>query len=82
MPYNESDAQDFVKRVAEGRQGNVAVFAIDYEGRFSGSVDLRFDAVGGAAVGFGLAPWARSKGVMTRALRLVLAWGFGCRASR
>jgi RimJ/RimL family protein N-acetyltransferase len=25
----------------------------------------------------GLAPWARRKGVMTRALRLVLAWGFG-----
>jgi RimJ/RimL family protein N-acetyltransferase len=77
VPYNESDAQDFVKRVAEGWPGNVAVFAIDYEGRFSGSVDLRFGGVGGAAVGFGLAPWARSKGVMTRALRLVLAWGFG-----
>ena len=29
MPYNESDAQDFVNRVAEGWQGNVAVFAID-----------------------------------------------------
>jgi hypothetical protein len=40
-------------------------------------VDLRFDGIGGAEVGFGLAPWARGKGVMTRALRLALAWGFG-----
>ena len=28
-------------------------------------------------MGFGLAPWARGAGVMTRALRLALAWGFG-----
>jgi RimJ/RimL family protein N-acetyltransferase len=77
VPYNESDAHDFVKRVAEGWRGNVARFAIEYEGRFAGTVDLRFDGVGGAEVGFGLAPWARGKGVITRALRLVLAWGFG-----
>ena len=76
VPYRESDAQDFVKRVAEGWRTNVALFAIAYQGRFSGSVDLRFDGIRGAEVGFGLAPWARGNGVMTRALRLVLAWGF------
>jgi RimJ/RimL family protein N-acetyltransferase len=77
VPYHESDAQDFLKRVAQGWRANVAMFVIEYQGRFSGSLDLRFDGVGGAEVGFGLAPWARGKGVMTRALRLVLAWGFG-----
>jgi RimJ/RimL family protein N-acetyltransferase len=46
----------------------LARFAIAYGGRFAGSVDLRFDGIGGAEVGFGLAPWARGKGVMTRAL--------------
>jgi RimJ/RimL family protein N-acetyltransferase len=76
VPYNESDAQDFVKRVADGWRANVAMFAIAHQGRFSGSVDLRFDGIGGAEVGFGLAPWARGKGLMTRALRLVLAWAF------
>ena len=76
VPYHESDAQDFVRRVAEGWRTNVARFAIAYDGRFAGSVDLRFDGLGGAEVGFGLAPWARGRGVMTRALRLVLAWGF------
>jgi RimJ/RimL family protein N-acetyltransferase len=77
VPYHESDARDYVTRVAEGWRGHVAAFAIEYEGRFAGAVDLRFDGVGGAEVGFGLAPWARGKGVMTRALRLALAWGFG-----
>ncbi|MGA8544197.1 MAG: GNAT family N-acetyltransferase [Mycobacterium sp.] len=77
VPYNEADAHEFLRRVEEGWQANVAVLAIAYRERFSGSVDLRFDGVGGAEVGFGLAPWARGNGVMTRALRLVLAWGFG-----
>jgi GNAT acetyltransferase-like protein len=45
VPYHESDAQDFLKRVAEGWRANVAMFAIEYQGRFSGSVDLRFDGV-------------------------------------
>lgn len=76
VPYNEADAYEFLQRVAEGWQGNVARFAIVYEGRFAGTVDLRCDGLGGAEVGFGLAPWARGKGVMTRALRLMLAWGF------
>jgi len=77
VPYHRSDAEDFLQRVAEGWQGNVARFAIVFHRRFAGTVDLRFDGIGGAEVGFGLAPWARGKGVMTRALRLVLAWGFG-----
>jgi RimJ/RimL family protein N-acetyltransferase len=77
VPYEESDAQDFLGRVADGWQANVARFVIEHQDRFSGTVDLRFDGLGGAEVGFGLAPWARGKGVMTRALRLVLAWGFG-----
>jgi RimJ/RimL family protein N-acetyltransferase len=77
VPYHESDAQDFLTRVAEGWRANAAMFAVAYQGRFAGSVELRFDGVGGAEVGFGLAPWARGAGVMTRALRLVLAWGFG-----
>jgi RimJ/RimL family protein N-acetyltransferase len=77
VPYHPSDAEEFLTRVAEGWQGSVARFAIVYERRFAGTVDLPFDGIGGAEVGFGLAPWAQGKGVMTRALRLVLGWGFG-----
>ncbi|MGH3597536.1 MAG: GNAT family N-acetyltransferase [Mycobacterium sp.] len=76
VPYGETDAQEFLRRVADGWRANVAVFAIVYQGRYAGGVDLRLDGVGGAEVGFGLGPWARGKGVMSRALRLALAWGF------
>ena len=76
VPYHETDAHEFLKRVSDGWQANVATFAIVYAGRFSGSLDLRFDGVGGAEVGFGLGPWARGQGVMSRALRRVLVWGF------
>lgn len=75
-PYNQADAHEFLQRVAEGWRANVAAFAIAYEGRFAGSANLRFDGLRGADVGFGLAPWARGKGVMTRAVRLMLTWGF------
>jgi RimJ/RimL family protein N-acetyltransferase len=76
VPYHQADAEEFVRRVSDGWRANVATFAIVYAGRFSGSVDLRFDGVGGAEVGFGLGPWARGQGVMSRALRRALVWGF------
>ncbi|MBV9351503.1 MAG: GNAT family N-acetyltransferase [Mycobacterium sp.] len=78
VPYHEADAHEFLARVAEGWSANTFLtFAIVHEGRFAGSIDLRLDGAGGADVGYGLARWARGNGVMTRALRLVLAWGFG-----
>jgi RimJ/RimL family protein N-acetyltransferase len=76
VPYDKTNAQEFLERVVQEWRANVATFAIVHEGRFAGSVDLRFDGVGGAEVGFGLGPWARGKGVMSRALRLALAWSF------
>jgi RimJ/RimL family protein N-acetyltransferase len=76
VPYHKTDAQEFLKRVVRGWRAHVATFAIVHEGRFAGSVDLRFDGVGGAEVGFGLGYWARGQGVMSRALRLALAWSF------
>ncbi|OHV06074.1 GNAT family N-acetyltransferase [Mycobacterium talmoniae] len=77
VPYTASDAREFVDRATQAWQaGTVATFAIVYRGRFAGSLDLRMDGVGGAEVGFGLAPWARGSGVMSRALRRVLAWAF------
>ena len=77
VPYCEADAQEFLARVAEGwRKGTVLTFAIEYQRRFAGSLDLRLDGLGAADVGFGLGPWARGSCVMTRALRLALTWAF------
>jgi DNA-binding CsgD family transcriptional regulator/RimJ/RimL family protein N-acetyltransferase len=44
--------------------------------RWLGTVDLRPDGQGGASVGYLVAPWARGKGLATRALRLGCRWGF------
>jgi RimJ/RimL family protein N-acetyltransferase len=76
VPYRIADASDFVQAATEGWHADIARFAIEYQGRFAGGTHLRFNDRGRADVGYGLAPWARGQGVMTRALRLVLAWGF------
>jgi RimJ/RimL family protein N-acetyltransferase len=45
-------------------------------GRFAGTVSLRNRDAGRAEIAFGAHPWARGRGVMARALELMLAWGF------
>lgn len=76
-PYTDADAREFLARVEQGWQtGTAATFAVVYQGRFAGTVNLLMDGIGGADIGYGLGPWARGHGVMTRAVRLVLGWGF------
>lgn len=76
-PYTLRDAQEFLAgRRRDWESGHLLAFAIEDGGRFAGTVDLRPDGAGGAHVGYGLGPWARGRGVMSRALRLVLPWGF------
>lgn len=77
-PYTREDGLGFLAHVAAGRaSGDVEAFAIEVDGRFAGTVDLRREDGAWAEIGFGLAPWARGRGVMTRAVRLVLDRGFG-----
>lgn len=77
VPYRRRDAEDYVRsRRAEWEAGRFLAFAIEHAGTFAGTVDLRPDGQGAAFVGFGLGPWARGRGVMNRALRLALPWGF------
>ncbi len=77
VPYSRGDVDWFLAHVAAGwSDGTMAAFAIEVNGVFAGSIDLRLQEGAWAEVGFGLAPWARGRGVVTRALRLVLEWGF------
>jgi RimJ/RimL family protein N-acetyltransferase len=76
IPYEYRDAAEWVgSRRTDWEKGRYLAFAIEHEGRFAGTVDLRPDGAA-AEVGYGLGPWARGHGVMGRALRLVLPWGF------
>ena len=82
VPYNREHATDFIAKAAAGWQAGtsleLAIEALDDDGapRWAGNLGLRPDGAGAAEVGFALAPWARGRGVMSRAVRMMLTWGF------
>jgi [ribosomal protein S5]-alanine N-acetyltransferase len=78
VPYGHGDAVEWISTMVPKAWADESdlCFAIEYEGRFAGSQSLRERGGGEAEVGFGLHPDARGKGVMRRALHLLLDWGF------
>jgi len=89
LEYHRGDAQRFVSQVMPGgwledSEWGFAVEAADDDGipRYAGTVSLRHEGSGRAEVAFGAHPWARGRGVMERALRLLLPWGFAERGLR
>jgi RimJ/RimL family protein N-acetyltransferase len=80
-PYTVEDARWFVTSLAEPgwASGEDLVWAItDREtDAFFGTVGLHPRLAGVAEVGFWLAPQARGRGIMTDAVELVCAFGFG-----
>ena len=89
IPYSRDDAKRFVREIMPGGwredvEWGFAVEAPDDDGtpRFAGTVSLRNEREGRAEVAFGAHPWARGRGVMVRALELLLAWGFEERGLR
>jgi RimJ/RimL family protein N-acetyltransferase len=82
QPYVRDDARRFVADVMPGgwasdQEWGFAVEALD-DGvpRYAGTVSLRAEGEGRAEIAYGSHPWARGRGVMERALRLLLTWGF------
>jgi RimJ/RimL family protein N-acetyltransferase len=76
-PYHEADARWFLDHVSTGWEtGALAAFAIEVDGVFAGSVDLRLQQGRWAEIGYGLGPWARHRGVMTEAVTTLLDWAF------
>jgi len=55
-------------------EGTHRGWAIEVEGRYAGNVDIRQQPIGD--IGFALHPWARGRGVMSRAVRLAIDWAF------
>ena len=82
VPYSRSDAEAFVGQVvpAGWREGRWA-FAVEAAGddgrpRFCGTVELRDEGNRRAEVAFGAHPWARGRGIILAALRMLVTWGF------
>jgi RimJ/RimL family protein N-acetyltransferase len=76
-PYSRADAEQFLAQVTDRWDaGTGAGLAVEVDGRYAGSVGLSFDEGNWAEIGYGLAPWARGQGIMTRAARTAIGWGF------
>jgi RimJ/RimL family protein N-acetyltransferase len=77
VPYVPRDAEDYLTSTSAGwARGTGWSFAIEVSGEYAGAIDLRPQGRGAAEVGYALGPWARGRGVMSRALRLAVGWGF------
>jgi ribosomal-protein-alanine N-acetyltransferase len=81
QPYDREHAKQFAREMVphgweSGGWRGWAIEATDDEGRarFAGNIDIRGLVV--ADIGYALHPWARRRGVMTRAIRLATRWAF------
>ena len=76
--YTRDDAKQFVRHAMPGgwETDQEWGFAVEHDGRFAGTVSLRNRGDGRAEVAYGAHPEARGRGVISRALRLLLEWGF------
>jgi len=78
VPYRRENAVTFLTQLipAGWRDGGMWTWAIEYDGKFAGTVDLHDGRGRGGEIGFSVAPWARGAGVMTRAVKLVVRHAF------
>jgi RimJ/RimL family protein N-acetyltransferase len=83
IPFAMDDARRFVREAMPGGWASDQEwgFAVGFEGRYAGTVSLRKVGEGGegerrAEIAYGSHPAVRGKGVVERALRLLLEWGF------
>ena len=80
-PYTETHARQYVRlAAANAQQGLRLTLALrDPDApRLLGTASLRLDGrPGEGAIGYGVAPWARGRGLAARATRLLAAYGFG-----
>jgi RimJ/RimL family protein N-acetyltransferase len=84
LPYSPADARSFVtERMPAGwAEGTAWGFAVEVDGRYAGTVELRDEGEGRLEVAFGSHPWVRGTGAMERAVRLLVDWGFEDRQAR
>jgi len=84
IPYAMDDALTFVGEIMPKGWADDSEwgFAVEAEGRYAGTISLRNEGDGRAEIAYGSHPWVRGTGVMERALRLMLEWGFNERGLR
>ena len=78
IPYTMADAETYVGEIVPGGWVSDTEwgFAVESAGRYAGTISLRNEGEGRAEIAYGSHPAVRGTGVMERALRLLLEWGF------
>ena len=78
VPYLREHAVGYLTEVipAGWRENTSWAWAIEYGGKYVGTIDLRDGEGGAGEVGFAVSPDVRGNGVMTRALKLVVRYAF------
>lgn len=83
VPASELNSRGYATEIIpkgweQGTSWAFAVEAMDEEGnpRFCGTVELRDEGGRRAEIAYGAHPWARGRGLLERACRLLLEWGF------
>ncbi|MEV6282574.1 GNAT family N-acetyltransferase [Kribbella sp. NPDC051770] len=78
VPYLQEHAVGYLtEQIPAGwADGSSYAWAIEYDGRYAGTVDLRDREGGVGEIGFAVSPWARGNGVMTRAVKLAVRHAF------
>ena len=84
VPYTLEDAGRFVaEQMPRGwADGTSWGFAVEVDGRYAGTVELRDEGEGRVEVAYGSHPWVRGTRAMARAVRLLVDWGFAERGAR
>lgn len=78
VPYTMTDAREWVTQVIPGfwERGAEWHFVMEHDGAFAGTITLRDEGDGRAELAYGSHPRVRGTGVVERAARLLLDWGF------
>ncbi|WP_432888353.1 GNAT family N-acetyltransferase [Kribbella sp. CA-245084] len=78
VPYLHEHAVSFLTELVPNgwRTNTMWAWAIEYDGRYAGTIDLGDGEGGVGEVGFALSPDVRGNGVMTRALKLAVRYAF------
>ncbi|MFC4338116.1 GNAT family N-acetyltransferase [Salininema proteolyticum] len=67
--YTRASAEAYLKTVRRSwERGTHVHFALEWEGRYSGTVSLKLRDAAEAEIGYLTAPWARGRGAMTEAV--------------
>jgi RimJ/RimL family protein N-acetyltransferase len=84
VPYSLEDAHAFVNETMPRgwADGSSWGFAVELDGQYGGTVELRDEGEGRLEVAYGSHPRVRGTGAMGRAVRLLVDWGFADRSAR